>query len=96
MPLYLCNVGVDKEEPWRSSVEVYLNPGGKCIRKVRHAEVVLVDDVSTLGDKYWLRLRWPGQKGGFAGYIAVYKDGSNGEANSTGNTKKEASSSTGA
>lgn len=41
------------------------------IRRVRHAELVLVDDVCISYGRYWLRLRWPGQKGGFAGYIAM-------------------------
>jgi hypothetical protein len=41
------------------------------IRRVRHAEVVLVDDVCIAHDRYWLRLRWPGHKAGFAGYIAM-------------------------
>jgi len=44
---------------------------GTPIRRVRHAEVVLVDDVCIAYDRYWLRLRWPGHKGGFAGYIAL-------------------------
>lgn len=46
---------------------------GLPIRRVRHAEVVLVDDVCVAFDRYWLRLRWPGRKGGFAGYIALGK-----------------------
>jgi hypothetical protein len=46
---------------------------GLPIRRVRHAEVVLVDDVCIAYDRYWLRLRWPGHKGGFAGYIALGK-----------------------
>jgi hypothetical protein len=46
---------------------------GLPIRRVRHAEVVLVDDVCVAFDRYWLRLRWPGLKGGFAGYIALGK-----------------------
>jgi hypothetical protein len=41
------------------------------IRRVRHAEIVLVDDVCVYAARYWLRLRWPGRKGGFAGYIAM-------------------------
>jgi len=45
-------------------------PQGVAIRRVRHAEVVLVDDVCIAHGRYWLRLRWPG-KGGFAGYIAL-------------------------
>jgi hypothetical protein len=45
------------------------------IRRVRHAEVVLVDDVCMAFERYWLRLRWPGHKGGFAGYIALGKVG---------------------
>jgi len=44
---------------------------GHAIRRVRHAEIVLVDDVCIAHDRYWLRLRWPGHKGGFAGYIAM-------------------------
>ena len=41
------------------------------IRRVRHAELVLVDDVCIAYNRYWLRLRWPGHRGGFAGYIAM-------------------------
>ena len=41
------------------------------IRRVRHAELVLVDDVCIAYNRCWLRLRWPGHKGGFAGYIAM-------------------------
>ena len=40
-------------------------------RRVRHAEVVLVDEVSIKFERYWLRLRWPGPRGGIAGYIAL-------------------------
>jgi len=40
-------------------------------RKIRHAELVLVDDVCQAHGRYWLKLRWPGQKGGFAGYVAM-------------------------
>jgi hypothetical protein len=43
------------------------------IRKIRHAEIVLVDDVCVTYNHYWLRLRWPGSKGGFAGYIDMGK-----------------------
>ena len=46
---------------------------GVPIRRVRHSEIVLVDDVCIAFDRYWLRLRWPGSKGGFAGYIALGK-----------------------
>lgn len=46
---------------------------GLPIRRVRHSEVVLVDDVCIAFDRYWLRLRWPGSRGGFAGYIALGK-----------------------
>ncbi len=46
---------------------------GVPIRRVRHAEVVLVDDVCVAFERYWLRLRWPGRRGGFAGYIALGK-----------------------
>mmetsp|Transcript_13638 Transcript_13638/g.19082 ORF Transcript_13638/g.19082 Transcript_13638/m.19082 type:complete len:770 (+) Transcript_13638:165-2474(+) len=51
-------------------------PKGVAIRRARHAEVVLVDDVCVSFGRYWLRLRWPGPKGGFAGYIALGQVGS--------------------
>jgi len=41
------------------------------IRRVRHSEAVLVDEVSVHHGKYWLRLRWPGSRGGVAGYIML-------------------------
>lgn len=41
------------------------------IRRIRHSEVVLVDDVVYMYSNYWLRLCWPGSKGGFAGYICL-------------------------
>jgi len=44
---------------------------GMAVRRVRHAEIVLVDDVCIAYGRYWLRLRWPGQREGFAGYIAM-------------------------
>ena len=44
---------------------------GMPIRRVRHAEIVLVDDICIAFGRYWLRLRWPGQREGFAGYIAM-------------------------
>jgi hypothetical protein len=46
---------------------------GNPIRRVRHSEIVLVDDVCISYGRYWLRIRWPGHKGGFAGYIAMAK-----------------------
>jgi hypothetical protein len=46
---------------------------GTPIRRIRHAEIVLVDDVCIAHGRHWLRLRWPGHKGGFAGYIALGK-----------------------
>jgi len=49
------------------------NSSGLPIRRIRHAEVVLVDDVCLAFERYWLRLRWPGRRGGFAGYIALGK-----------------------
>ena len=49
---------------------------GMPIRRVRHAEIVLVDDVCIAFGRYWLRLRWPGQREGFAGYIAMGQVGS--------------------
>lgn len=74
---------------------------GHPIRRVRHSEVVLVDDVCVAYNRYWLRLRWPGHRGGFAGYIAMgHADSSikirNNETNTTNDEKpmKEPSSTT--
>lgn len=58
-----------------SALQQQKNHQGLPIRKIRHAEVVLADDVCVAFDRYWLRLRWPGSKGGFAGYIALGKVG---------------------
>jgi hypothetical protein len=41
------------------------------IRRLRHSEIILVDDVCIAYGRYWLRLRWPGHRGGFAGYVAL-------------------------
>ena len=41
------------------------------IRRVKHAEIVLVDEVNVYHGNYWLRLRWPGKRGGVAGYIPL-------------------------
>jgi hypothetical protein len=41
------------------------------IRTIRHSEVILVDDVVYQYSNYWLRLRWPGSNGGFAGYVCL-------------------------
>lgn len=49
----------------------HILPKGVPIRRVRHAELVLVDEVSIHYGTYWLRLRWPGPRGGVAGYIAL-------------------------
>ena len=45
--------------------------GGIPIRRVRHSEVVLADQVSVAHGVYWLRLRWPGSRGGVAGYMDI-------------------------
>lgn len=77
MPIYLCQPGRGHTEPWRHGIQVYAHPFSMeseeavPIRRVRHAEVVIVDDVCLAFDRYWLRLRWPGHRGGFAGYIAM-------------------------
>ena len=78
MPLYLCQSGLGHAEPWRHGIEVYSAPHHKdntvhmnVIRRIRHAEVVLADDICISHGRYWLRLRWPGHRGGFAGYIAI-------------------------
>ena len=38
---------------------------------MKHSEIVLVDEVSIHYGNYWLRLRWPGKRGGVAGYVAL-------------------------
>ncbi len=45
------------------------------VRRLRHAEVVLVDQCLTAYGKTWLRLCWPGELGGFAGFVAVGRGG---------------------
>lgn len=85
MPVYLCKPGCWATEPWRHGIQVYALPFDinaqknetsdkssppKPIRRIRHAEVVLVDDVCHVAGNYWLRLQWPGN-GKFAGYIAL-------------------------
>lgn len=47
------------------------------IRRLRHSEVVLVDEVSVHYNKYWMRLLWPGTRGGVAGYIVLSGTNSN-------------------
>jgi hypothetical protein len=55
----------------------HLTGRGGLIRRVRHSEVVLADDICIAYDRYWLRLIWPGHKGGFAGYVAMGKANTN-------------------
>jgi hypothetical protein len=43
------------------------------------AELVLVDDVCQAFGKTWLRLRWPGRRGDFAGYLPVTNDDNDGD-----------------
>ena len=59
---------INREQPHIESLRF-----GMPVRRIRHAEVVLVDDVCIAYDRHWLRLRWPGNKGGFAGYVALGK-----------------------
>ena len=41
------------------------------VRRIRHAEVVLVDQCLIIYGRTWLRLRWPGEQGGFGGFVAL-------------------------
>eukprot|EP00934_Nitzschia_sp_Nitz4_P006696 Nitzschia sp. Nitz4//scaffold1_size375055//338367//340604//NITZ4_000336-RA/size375055-augustus-gene-0.696-mRNA-1//1//CDS//3329541225//6686//frame0 len=52
--------------PARTNLETVHKPP---IRRLRHSEVVIVDDFCIAFNRHWLRLRWPGSKGGFAGYV---------------------------
>ena len=61
-----CNTRAKKR-----TTHVALVHGGNPIRRIRHAEVVLVDQVSIRYGRYWFRLRWPGPRGGTAGFIAL-------------------------
>ena len=93
MPLYLCQPGTGKPEPWRHGISVYSTPapvdsqgepssGERPLRRLRHGEIVLVDDVCLAWERHWLRLRWPGHRGGFAGYLPLEKsDGSGSQEN---------------
>ena len=81
MPLYLCQPGSGKPEPWRHGVSVYATPfheekddfPPRPLRRLRHGEIILVDDVCVAWDRLWLRLCWPGRRGGFAGYLPLDK-----------------------
>ena len=44
-----------------------------CIRRARHAEVLLADSLVMSHGRTWLRLRWPGAQGGFGGFVALDK-----------------------
>ena len=46
-------------------------PAPPPVRRVRHAEVVLADMCLVAHGRTWLRLRWPGEQGGLAGFVAV-------------------------
>ena len=41
------------------------------VRRIRHSEVVLVDQALRAYGRTWLRLRWPGEQGGFGGFVAL-------------------------
>lgn len=41
------------------------------VRRIRHAEVVLLDQCLIIYGRTWLRLRWPGKQGGFGGFVAL-------------------------
>ena len=96
MPVYLCRPGGEGEvEPWKHVVQVYAEPyeeeseapvresnSGLTIRRVRHAEVLLVDAVFIKYDRYWLRLVFP-ESHEYAGCIALGKvDGNGGNSGS--------------
>eukprot|EP00804_Cyclotella_cryptica_P029711 CCRYP_015198-RA/>CCRYP_015198-RA protein AED:0.09 eAED:0.09 QI:0/0.5/0.33/1/0.5/0.33/3/832/790 len=62
------------------------------VRRARHAEVLLADDTVISHGRRWVRLRWPGELGGFGGFVAmdlVRGGGENGEENDVGVGEKE-------
>jgi hypothetical protein len=44
---------------------------GRPVRRIKHSEVVLVDQALRAYGRTWLRLRWPGEQGGFGGFVAL-------------------------
>ena len=44
---------------------------GRPVRRIKHSELVLVDQALRAYGRTWLRLRWPGEKGGFGGFVAL-------------------------
>jgi hypothetical protein len=93
MPVYFCCPGRNAPEPWNHGIQVYAAPlelrsteaavdvdaeGDAPIRRIRHAEIVLIDDVCIAFGRHWLRVRWPGNhRAGhlhFAGYIAMEEE----------------------
>lgn len=72
--LTASHVNNTPQNPSSSSSSQIIGGGivrGLPIRRVKHAEIVLVDEISVHYGNYWLRLRWPGDRGGVAGYIAL-------------------------
>jgi hypothetical protein len=72
--------------PGRSTDPAQQQQQQQPIRRIRHAEIVLIDDVCIAYNRYWLRIRWPGNNRAattaassssqhhmnFAGYIAMF------------------------
>lgn len=60
---------------WKSPSEVMkvADVSETPVRRLKHSEVVVADDICIAFERYWLRLKWPGSKGGFAGYVAMGK-----------------------
>jgi hypothetical protein len=46
-------------------------PKPSSIRRARHAEILLADRAITSHGRTWVRLRWPGELGGFGGFVAM-------------------------
>lgn len=69
---YLCPLyeGKKLEKTYNPSSN-NLPSSGIVIRRIRHSEVVLIDQVTEQYGKLWLRIRWPGVSGSVAGYISL-------------------------
>ena len=61
----------EEEEESENAILVLDGEEGDVVRRVRHAEIVLVDAIFTKYNRFWLRLVFPGASNQYAGCIPV-------------------------